>query len=129
MTPADPKAPPRVKDPDVYKAFHRLGHTCLACGSSRGINACHLLRGNKREDDIRGLVPLCGGGTSDRCHGCFDKGSSYRGDFGHWFTPRQVKQAVARFLRHQSGDDQRNYLEERLGKDGAELYIERLEAA
>lgn len=123
----DPKAPPRVKDPDVYKRFHAAGHDCLACGN-RNVTAAHLLGGNRREDDIRALVPLCGGGSGPGCHGAWH-GNPYRGDFGHYFTMAEVKNAVARHLRHEAGDDNRAYLVERLGEEGAEAYIEKLEAA
>ena len=116
----DPKHT-RVKDPAVYKAFHAAGHTCLACGS-RHVEAAHLLRGKHREDDINGLVPLCHG-----CHEAFDKDMPYRGDFGHWFTPEQVKGAVARTLRHEAGDDWADYLRRKLGPFGAEQYVLKLE--
>lgn len=123
----DPKAPPRVHDPDVYKQFHRLYDECLVCGN-RHVTAAHLLGGSDREDVLAGLIPLCGGGAGPGCHGAWH-GNPYRGDFGHYFTTAFVKNAVAAALRTEPWDDQRNYLEARLGVEAAELYIERLEEA
>lgn len=122
MSHPDPK-PERVKDPDVYRQFHSYSQECLSCGN-RHVEAAHLLRGSKREDVLAGLVPLCRG-----CHKVFDEGGSYRGDFGHVFTQGQVKHAVARMLRHESGDDQRDYLVRVLGMWGAERYVQELEEA
>ena len=122
----DLKPEPRVKDPDVYKQFHRLYDSCLACGN-RHITAAHLLGGNKREDVLAGLVPLCGGGTSG-CHGAWH-GNPYRGDFGHYFTTEFVKSQVAYQIRGEGGDDWRDYLVSRLGEWGAELYLLKLEGA
>lgn len=122
----DPKDEPRVKDPGVYKAFHRYDRECLHCGN-RHVSAAHLLGGNMREDDIDGLVPLCGGGSSG-CHGAFDRGHSYIGDFGRKVTPAAVRFSVAFFLKSEAGDDQRAYLKRRLGLGGYANYIEKLEA-
>ena len=119
----DLKPEPRVKDPDVYRQFHSYSQECLSCGN-RHVEAAHLLRGKDREDVLDGLIPLCHG-----CHECFDKRTKYRGDFGHMFTPEGVDSAVARYLRHEAGDDQRNYLISRKGMWGAELYLLKLEGA
>jgi hypothetical protein len=121
---ADPK-PTRKYDPTVYDEFHERDQLCLHCGS-RHVTAAHLLRGSRREDDIRGLIPLCGSG-SHGCHGAFDSGHSYIGDFGVKVTPEAVKASVAHFLRHEAGDDACAYLIERLGPFGAEAYVQKLE--
>ena len=117
----DPRPPRRVKDRDVYTRFHAIDWDCLSCGG-RPVEAAHLLRGKDREDNLNGLVPLCHG-----CHECFDKGLSYRGAFGHKFTPDVVKAKVARYIRSEAGDDARAYLIEKRGQFGAEVYVQSLE--
>lgn len=127
MSLADPK-PSRVKDKGVYAEFYARGpHTCLHCGSPY-VSAAHLLRGKDREDVLEGLIPLCGDGARG-CHGSFDSGHSYIGDFGRKVTPGHVKASVAHFLRHEAGADQTAYLIRRLGPFGAEAFVLRLEGA
>ena len=120
---ADPKPAKRVRDQTVYKQFHAAGHDCWACGN-RHVEAAHLLRGTQREDVLEALIPLCRG-----CHKVFDEGGKYRGDFGHVFTQAFIMHAVARQLRHESGDDQRDYLVRKLGMWRAERYVQELEEA
>jgi len=124
--PADVK-PSRVHDPEVYRLFHARELTCVHCGN-RNVSAAHLLRGKDREDVLAGLVPLCGGGSSG-CHGAFDSGHSYIGDFGPSVTPALVKQSVARYLRSEAGEDSAAYLIHKLGPFGAEAYVQKLEQA
>ena len=122
----DPKDEPRVDNPDVYKQFHRYGRECVHCGN-RHVTAAHLLGGKMREDVLEGLIPLCGSGSKG-CHGAFDNGHSYIGDFGRKVTPAAVRFSVAFFLQSEAGDDQREYLKRRLGDGGYLNYIDRLEA-
>jgi translation elongation factor EF-Tu-like GTPase len=127
MALVDYKDPPRVKDAQVYHAFHRMHRECLHCGRGN-TTAAHLLRGPKREDVLDGLVPLCGGGSSG-CHGAFDEGHAYIGDFGRKVTPAAVRLSVAFFLRSEAGADHAAYLIRRLGPFGAEDYVQKLEAS
>ena len=120
----DPKPAPRVKDPDAYARFHRFYQECLHCGN-RHISFSHLLSGNDREDVFEAGVPLCGGGTSG-CHGAWH-GHAYIGDFGKKVTPRAVRWSVHFFISSEAGNDQRAYLQRKLGPAGYEAYMERLE--
>jgi hypothetical protein len=121
----DLKPGPRVKDPAVYHQFHRLNKTCLHCGR-RNITAAHLLRGPNREDVLEGLVPLCGGGSSG-CHGAFDSGHSYIGDYDVKVTPEAVRFSVAYALRSEEWEASAAYLIRVLGPFGAEAYVQKLE--
>jgi len=117
----DFKAPPRVKDKDALKAFHEDWLDCLACGG-RPIQAHHILSRARGGDDARGnLVGLCAG-----CHGAYH-GSPYTGAFGKRIDAGFVRSAIARYIRHESGDDARWYLTAKLGPEASIAFLESLD--
>jgi hypothetical protein len=127
VTPADLKPAPRIVDHTVYKRFHERYWTCLACGH-QPVSAAHLIGKGRRGDDVPGnLIPLCGGGSSG-CHGAYDNGHSYIGDFGRKVTPEIVRYQIAQFIRSEAGEDHAAYLIRKLGPFGAEAFVQRLEA-
>src|SRR5262245_62574014 len=115
----DPRPAQRIRDKEVFEFFHDRGWTCLHCGSPH-VTAAHVIsRGAGGDDVMANLVPLCGGGSSG-CHGAFDNGHSYIGDFGQKVRPEQVRESVARFIRSDDGEQHAAYLIHKLGPFGAE---------
>ena len=127
MSQPDPKPPPPVRDLAVLRRFHAFYSNCVHCGNAH-ITAAHLVgRGRGGDDHMGNLVPLCGSGSSG-CHGAFDNGHTFIGDFGRRVTPTAVKASVAYFIRSEAGDDHRKYLVGKLGSFGAESFVQKLEA-
>lgn len=64
----DPKPAPRIKDSQASVRKLLADPACRACGT-RAINCHHLLgKGQRGDDVVENLIPLCGSG-SEGCHG------------------------------------------------------------
>jgi len=124
----DAKPAKRIVNPQAMRDFHKESHhECVACGN-RHVTAAHILGKGRGGDDVRAnLVPLCGSGSSG-CHGAYDNGHAYRGDFGKRITADYVKFMVARYVLSEGGDDARWYLTGKLGPEGSRAFLESLGA-
>lgn len=121
---ADPKPAQRIVDPKVYPKFYALWDSCLACGSPR-ITAAHLYgKGQGGDDVLANLIPLCGSGSSG-CHGAYDNGHSYLGDFGRLVTPVAVRSMIGAWLQSEAGEAARWYLTSKLGAEASRAWVER----
>lgn len=67
MPPPDPKAAPRVRDPDLLRDLHLRWRCCALCGSSGPLSLHHIIR-HPRDDLEANLIMLCGDGVRG-CHG------------------------------------------------------------
>ena len=91
----DPKPLPRVRDPEVFRTFHRTEPRCLCCGHKGFIHAHHLLNRSQGGDDVlANLVPLCAG-----CH-----------EAHHRMNTRTVRDALATYLLSERGAEALAYL-------------------
>lgn len=121
MALADPKPARRIRDPKVFAAFHAQWHDCLSCGHANWISAHHVLsRAQGGDDVLANLVPLC-----LQCHGAYH-GSPYRA-YGVRIDANHVRQALARYIRSEAGEDARWYLTSKLGDAASIMFLERLE--
>src|SRR5262245_43927781 len=119
----DPKPAKRIRDELVFELFHDQYWHCLHCGKVN-VSAAHVIsRGAGGDDVMANLVPLCGGGSTG-CHGAFDNGHSYIGDFGQKITPEAVKASIAAFIRSEEGEAHAAYLIAKLGPFGAEAWVQ-----
>lgn len=67
MPPPDPKADPRVRDPDLLRELHGRWRMCALCGSSESLSLHHIIK-RPRDDVEANLIMLCGDGVRG-CHG------------------------------------------------------------
>ena len=122
MTLSDPKPVKRIRDPEVIARFYESGYDCLSCGHGRIIDPHHVLLKSQGGDDVpANLVPLC-----RECHGALH-GRPYRA-FGVKIDANHVRQAIARCVRSEAGEDTRWYLVAKLGAEPSVAFLERLEA-
>jgi 5-methylcytosine-specific restriction endonuclease McrA len=112
----------RIRDKEAFAVFHAKGRDCLSCGHGRSIQAHHILHRRQGGDDtLANLVPLC-----VECHLAYH-GQPYRA-YGVKIDANHVRQAIARYIRSEAGDDARWYLTGRMGPGPALAFLERLEA-
>jgi hypothetical protein len=120
-----PRPPKRIVNPKAMRDFHKVSHECVHCGNPH-VSAAHILGKGRRGDDIEAnLVPLCGDGSSG-CHGAYDNGHSYIGDFGRKVTPDAVRASVGRYILSEAGCDAAWYLTAKLGTGGSVAFLESL---
>lgn len=119
MTVADPKPKPRVEDRTASKRKLALDPICRACGA-RPINCHHLLgRGQRGDDDLNNLIPLCGSG-SHGCHGALH-GNPYVDRKGRRWEARAVRLAIGLSIR----PSEYAYLAEKLSVASAGEHLRR----
>lgn len=94
----DPKAAPRIVDPDALAVARASGEPCASCGR-RPSNAHHVVQKSAPwfGDDVAGnLLLLCGSGTA-RCHGAFH-GNPYVDDAGRRWEQAAVASAIGCYV-------------------------------
>jgi hypothetical protein len=118
---ADWKNPARIRDHSVFEQFHAQSHDCISCGHGIVVEAHHILsRGRGGDDVLPNLVGLC-----QECHHAYH-GNPYRA-FGVRIDANHVRQAIAGYIRSEAGEDTRWYLTGKLGPNGSQVFLERLE--
>lgn len=118
----DWKPEKRLRDPEVFKRFHRQNHVCVSCHYNRSVQAHHLLPRSQSGDDIAAnLTALC-----LLCHSALHGNPQHGHPELGYLTPEIVRERIGAWLMSDAGLEARFYLIGKLGLEGSKAWAERM---